>query len=144
MNATEVDIRSGIEGKLRLVEEAVRELDAEIGRLQRELDKETHRLEVMKEFYRLEFGDLASAEPVSSESPLFTMPKKFENVTIREACRQILRGTGGMHAAEIASAINDGGRSVPTTSVTSVLVRGKEFGRVAHKANTFYVIEGEY
>lgn len=139
MNATEVDIRSGIESKLRQVEEAVRELDAEIARMQAELDKDIHRLEVMKEFYRLEFGDIASAEPVSNESPLFTMPKRFENVTIREACRQILRGTGGMHAGEIALAIMDGGRSVSVTSVTSVLVRGEEFGRVAGKANTFYL-----
>ena len=89
MNATEADIRSGIESKLLEREEAIRELDAEISRLRADLEKDIHRLEVMKEFYHLEYGDVASAVPVSSENPLFTMPKRFENVTIREACRQL-------------------------------------------------------
>lgn len=129
-----LDARSEVESKVHAAEQVVRELEAKIGVLNDELGKAAYRLGTAKEFYRLEYG-------VNEESPLFTMPKRFENGTIREACRQLLKQSSPMHVAQIASAINDGGRAASKTSVTSILVRGREFGRVEGKANTFYLME---
>ena len=142
MDVSEAEIRAEIETKIRSVEKVVRDLEAKIGTFNEELEKEIHRREVIKEFFRLEYGNIPNDDGIAyADSPLFTIPKRFENVTIRESCRQILKGRGGMHVSDIASEIEAGGRIASRNSVTSVLVRGDEFGRTQGKQNTFYLIE---
>ena len=142
MDVSEAEIRAEIETKIRSVEKVVRDLEAKIGAFNEELEKGIHRREVIKEFFRLEYGNIPNGDGIAhADSPLFTIPKRFENSTIRESCRQILQGVGGMHVADIAKIIETGGRPTTKNSVTSVLVRGDEFGRTQGKQNTFYLIE---
>ena len=142
MDASGPDIRTEILAKVRLVEKVVRDLESKIADLNAELAIETHRLDVNSEYFRLEYGNIPhDGSTTQPGEPLFTLPKRFEMATVREACREILKGTGGMHVTDIARFIEDGGRPITKNSVTSVLVRGDEFGRVEGQTNTFYLIE---
>lgn len=135
MNASEADIRAEIETKLRLVEEVVLDLGAKIRAWNEKLETAIHRRDVIKAFFEVEYGDPAGG-------PLFTIPKKFEGLTIRQACREVLKGSEGMHVADIASLIEEGGRQTSKNSVTAILVRGEEFARTGEQ-NTFYLIKEE-
>ena len=139
MNASGAEIRAEILAKVQLVEKVVRDLESEIAALNAELEKETHRLDVVSEYFRLEYGNIPQDE--GSGGPLFTMPKRFEGATVRESCREVLKGRGGMHVSDIASEIQEGGRIASKNTVTSILVRGNEFGRVEGRPNTFYLIQ---
>ena len=144
MNASGAEIRAEILAKVRLVEKVVRDLESKITDLNAELEIESHRLNVTSEYFRLEYGNIPHDEGIAQPNgPLFTMPKKFENATVREACRQMRKGRGGMHVAAIASEIEEGGRTATKNTVTSILVRGDEFGRTGGKTNTFYLIEDD-
>ena len=128
-------IKATIEARLRSLKQTVDELESKIAQSSEELGREKHRLEVTQEFYNLEFGQ-------NPDLPfLFEVPKRFEDMTVRQGCLELLRENGAMHVAEIAEALKRGGREVAKTSVTSVLIRGTEFQRVQGKPNTFRVNE---
>ena len=131
------DMKAEIEARVRSIEEVVSGLEAEIAEQNERLAKETHRLEITQEFYRLEYGQNSHAP----DAVLFEMPKRFEGMTVRQACIELLREHGPLHVAKIVAHMKRGGRDVKKTSVTSVLIRRKDFVRVLGKPNTFQMNE---
>lgn len=135
MTTANASIKATLEARLRSLEQTVDELEAKIADSTEELVREKHRLAIIQEYYNLEFRQN------SHESLLLDVPKRFEGVTVRQACLELLREHGAMHVAEITERLKSGGREVAKTSVTSVLIRGNEFQRVPGKPNTFRVKE---
>jgi hypothetical protein len=131
------DMKAEIEARVRSIEEVVKDLEAKIAEQSERLAEKKHRLEITQEFYRLEYGQNSH----TPEAALFEMPKRFEGMTVRKACVELLRAYGAMHVATIADHMKRGGREVPKTSLTSVLIRSNDFQRVPGKPNTFQVNE---
>ena len=98
MNPDKADeLRAEIEKTIQSLKQLADELEAKIAAHSEELGKAVHHKEVAEEFLRLEFG---GTEPDGSRQ-LFDMPKRFAEMTIRDACRQILRERGPLHVIEM-------------------------------------------
>ncbi len=131
------DISLEIESRLRDIEKVVQDLEAKVAEYNDDLAKERHRLEITREFYRLELERHGIAGSDDVERTLFDVPPRFAQATIRSACRQLLQEQGPMHVSAIHAAVEDGGRKVSKTSITSTLIRSDEFERVVGEPNTF-------
>lgn len=135
------ELKRDVEDRLRRMQQAVNDLEAEISKLNEKLTRERHRLDVTGEFFRLEFENNGNLNLQGAETPLFNIPQRFEQGTIRSACRDLLQQNGPMHVADLHTAITTGGRTVTKTSITSTLIRGDEFGRVEGRPNTFRLVQ---
>ena len=88
------DIRAAIEAKLREVDAIVVVLKQKIADHRAALAEAQHRRDIVAAFYQSEFGLNGSAEADTNEPPLFDMPRRFSQTTVREACRQLLQKRG--------------------------------------------------
>lgn len=130
-------IKSEIETRLREMEQVVHDLENQIAGLNDQLTGERHRLDISREFYRLEFKVAANSALAGMELPMFDVPLRFAKTTVRAACQQLLKERGPLHVSVIQEAVEEGGRKVSKTSISSVLNRAEEFERVEGQPNTF-------
>lgn len=125
-----------VQEKLEAARKETEELVLQIEQMKQKQEEAVKRYNVIKDFYELEFGNLVTKSSKDSEN-LFEVKPLFKDLTIREGCIMILRNSGPLHVSEIQRILNEGGRYVEKRSLTSTMLRGKEFKKVEGKQNTF-------
>lgn len=130
-----------VKSKIQEVEEEVRTLEIKVKGFTETLGVAHKRLEVLRDFDRMELQKDKRQEPSQPDIHSYHVDRRFINMTIREACQQILKEYGPLYVGEIYPILKAGGREVKRTSITSILIRGKEFARVLGKENTFKIKE---
>ncbi|MDA2918099.1 hypothetical protein MYX76_01160 [Desulfobacterota bacterium AH_259_B03_O07] len=137
---TDSNLKAALQQEVKLMLEVVgkqaEELGLQIEQLRQKHDEVAKRFKVIKDFYQLQFGNLVTKSNKDSEN-LFEVKSLFKDLTIREACRTVLSHSGPLHVSSIQHILKQGGRYVEKTSLTSTMLRAKEFERVEGKQNTF-------
>lgn len=133
----------------RILKEKLTEAEAAVNRLKQEMTVMTsklieaqNRMKALTEVFKYEVDSkgiayFQSPQTIQNDKTLFHIEPPFKNITIREACRMILQEKGSLHIKDIQKILSEGGKEVGRTSITSILIRGKEFEKVEGKQNTF-------
>lgn len=128
-----------IKQKIEATEKEVASLQKKVGEFTLKLNAANMALRGLQHFYQYEFQK-DTIKKASDETDI-KVTQRFANMFIRKACRLILKEHGPLYVGEIQRILREGGRAVAKTSVTSILIRGKEFERVSGKENTFKLKE---
>jgi len=128
-----------IKQKIEYTEKEVASLEIKLSEYTHKLDVAHRALQGLRDFFQFEFQTDTTKEVSDKMDNKDT--QRFVDMTIREACRLVLKENGPLHARYIQRLLIQGGRPVMKTSVTSILIRGKEFERVPGKENTFKIKE---
>ena len=125
-------MKKDIRQKIEATEKEVDSLQQKVYESTTDLHTAKKTLQILYDFYELEFQEQIMKRKVTP---------RFIDITIRQACRIILKENITLHISDIQRILEEGGRKVIKTSITSILIRSQEFVRAPGLENTFKLKE---